>query len=1280
MSNQTAHYLYKEIRLNLDVEDPNGTLSIRLPGSGLSSHNWRIPHRKQLSYQTPVTEDETDFVKEHLASSAFLSFRRAGKRPGSFLGRILNDGRILSIRCLDFTRHPDDEHDSTRILKFVFPHPIRPAGVSFADDEERESLDIFVLTTTNDLYTITLRPESFHLSSSNERDILAYCKTFLSASFGFRFPHRLIARSSQELFISLYDGELLRLTRSPGEDGSTWNESFYGESGWSSSLRNLLPWRGNHTIQYGDMTLEQDTLTSFAFTRRREGNKFNYLFAVSLNHRIKAWNLSTGKMEFNRDLLDQEREPQDLPRYLIDPSQSDLVTVIDHKLREDIDGCYLVTFSPIGSGQFKFWAVTEKESSGLVLQDLYPNHVFEPSPSSAEIWTMAQFKLNAGIDHQHSEMWILWKNNTNYRVESLKLDLLKVSEHWQYPWTSTATESIREKPLPVTTSARPADPTTDWIEYLFYPGQFSEATLQSALSIYNGGSTRLLFSSEKDKTLKERVCLSVASTVTLDRDPGEGMDYERFCIDTDFEWRRYFRIVADLDKQRGEAICLDYDVHSGVPWIVNADGMATIRRCNDTEYIWHNRSELGPGKNEARLSARDGILSANSPADIVRMAGLIRAATLFQDCFTDVLLQACAVTLESEILQDATHSVPVRIRSFYDRCDFSGEIGDEDYSQLAREMDRLGGFKAMNNDLFDDIIRTMSSTESQTAGELILTSFGEKTMVKGAQEIIYLNSSILFNLLVLLVFVEIEENGQEGAQLAIDTPSVYLDLLRLYREYAVLGWFAKTTRSETPITGSVDVDKMRDSEDVRASSPAQEQRISTVLQFPWVRMWKPVWVQPAQPMSVCLTKFINGILAGIGLSDPENYNDQVMWLQRTFLRRGDVELAAQFLRYQPNTAWSIYIKARFYLCTGQYPMATTYFKKAAFNLAHDEGTKLSTAEKDDLLRKSDAQYFGFGMARYYLHVVKLFEKERAYSFSLEFAKIGLQFTTMDREEEGNERLQMDLLSRTFNAALKTSHFDEAYSALMRYPDSENQRHDLTKLITVMCEEDETSRSRLITFPFLGLHAVVDDVLRSKCSSILNISTGTPYHHILYGWCLKRGDFRGAALALHDRLQRLKAAAASVSSSAAATTGAGGKSSAVAVVVGDVENTAVTQGYLALINTLACIDPDQAWVLSTSTSTSTTTATKRRVSAAEEKEKEKSGLQKKTDDRAAVGGSTADRRDGDGDRTKRGTRVVVTLDEVRKQYQEELDRLAYIANDQFSFTGPAADEMDTDDVL
>ena len=680
------------------------------------------------------------------------------------------------------------------------------------------------------------------------------------------------------------------------------------------------------------MSLEQDAVTSVAFTSRPAEHHLNYLFAVSLNHRLKAWNLSSGKMEFSRDLLNQERQPHELPSFLIAPAQSDLVAVVDQKLRGDIEGCYLATFSPVGAGQFKFWAITEGGSSGLFLQDLYPNHVFEPSLSSSEAWSMARFRLVAGASHRDTEMWILWKNNTSYRVESLKFDLLNVSEDWQNPWLSVTTESMREKPLPALILAQPTDPTDNWVDYIFYPGQFTRATLETALSMYNR-SLSLPFNgpSSNAKPLKERVCSSVASSVVLHHNADKGMGYERFCVDTDFQWRRYFRIVSELNRQRGEAVCLDYDSRTGMPWVVNADGITALRQCNDTEVVWHNRNGLSSRTDAVCRLAQDTLSEASYGGDATRMACLIKAASTFQDAFSDALLHMCAVTLESEILQDPSEAVEARIRSFYDRCNFTGQINDDDYTQLTRDLNQLGGLSGLDTSLFENVIQMLSSRESCPTCDLSLTEFGEKTIVKGAQEMIFVTTTIVFNLLVLLVFVENEKDDQEDVSAALETPSVYLDLLGLYREYAVLGWFAKTGRSESGTKPHHDAGEMSLASQTPLIS-TYNHRVSTVLQYPWIRIWKPLWLQPPRPMSFCLTKYINHALAGIELSDPGKYNQQVMWLQRTFLRRGDTDLASQFLRYQPNTAWSVYIKARFYLCTGQYAMAAAYFKQAAFNL------------------------------------------------------------------------------------------------------------------------------------------------------------------------------------------------------------------------------------------------------------------------------------------------------------------------------------------------------------
>ena len=108
----------------------------------------------------------------------------------------------------------------------------------------------------------------------------------------------------------------------------------------------------------------------------------------------------------------------------------------------------------------------------------------------------------------------------------------------------------------------------------------------------------------------------------------------------------------------------------------------------------------------------------------------------------------------------------------------------------------------------------------------------------------------------------------------------------------------------------------------------------------------------------------------------------------------------------------------------------------------------------------------------------------------------------------------------------------------------------------MSEQNEGSH--LVSFPFLGLQDAVDEFLLGKCRTQLNISSGPPYHSILYAWRLKRGNFRGAAAVLDERLQRLKTVSFSEK---------------------DPEHSALTQAYLALINTLATLRTDQAWIIS-----------------------------------------------------------------------------------------------------
>lgn len=261
-----------------------------------------------------------------------------------------------------------------------------------------------------------------------------------------------------------------------------------------------------------------------------------------------------------------------------------------------------------------------------------------------------------------------------------------------------------------------------------------------------------------------------------------------------------------------------------------------------------------------------------------------------------------------------------------------------------------------------------------------------------------------------------------------------------------------------------------------------------------------------------------------------------------------------------------------------------------------------------------------GLPRYYYHIVCLFDKEKYYSFVIDFARIALQFATAGSKENFILDLRTELHSRLFNAALQTSRWDIAYSALTLFTNHALQISSLRSLIFRMCET--SSASELIDLPFIGLQTAVDDILAQKCLGIVDVNAGVPYHKILYAWRIKRNDFRGAAAVILERLQKLQ------------QSGDGDKALGGGSGVDGLE-TEVTKQYLMLINALSCVDPKQAWVLSEPPSSKPGTAGSSSVIS--------------------------------------GKRKVVTLDDARRRYQEELDRIAAIENNQFEFE--VGDEMD-----
>jgi hypothetical protein len=175
---------------------------------------------------------------------------------------------------------------------------------------------------------------------------------------------------------------------------------------------------------------------------------------------------------------------------------------------------------------------------------------------------------------------------------------------------------------------------------------------------------------------------------------------------------------------------------------------------------------------------------------------------------------------------------------------------------------------------------------------------------------------------------------------------------------------------------------------------------------------------------------------------------------------------------------------------------------------------------------------------------------------------------------------------------------------------------LQALMTSMISQQQAAQ--LLKLPFVGLADDVDTILSSLCQKTLNLSSGPPYHQILYSFRISRNNFRGAASILHERLQRLKSTSSKHH---------------------DPADESLMQCYLMIINTLSSVSKEDAYILA----------------------------DQKID-------GTGPPQWGIGQGKKLLKRQIITLDTLRKEYQAELDRVAAIESGRFPFVD-TGDEMD-----
>jgi hypothetical protein len=306
--------------------------------------------------------------------------------------------------------------------------------------------------------------------------------------------------------------------------------------------------------------------------------------------------------------------------------------------------------------------------------------------------------------------------------------------------------------------------------------------------------------------------------------------------------------------------------------------------------------------------------------------------------------------------------------------------------------------------------------------------------------------------------------------------------------------------------------------------------------------------------------------------------------------------------------------------------------------------KIQKEDSASLLRLDEQEYFGSGLGPFYEHIMDLFMQIKSFSYVVDFVQLAIQHHELDllaAEKKhtkstksavtAHDQKATDLLSRLFTAALESLQYEIAFSALSRLHDPSLRKASLTSLTTTLISNRRIDT--ILSLPFASLASDLDAVLASLALKSLNASpspTGSSvYFRVLYALRIQRSDFHGAAQCLWHYLQHLKAATTDSSI--------------------DPRDDRLLETYLLVINALRCCGPDEGWVLDDPALTSSG-----------------GGAGVKFVTRLSGSAVAAE---------KQKKRRVVALADVRKEYQELLDRISDLEGGRFAFG--LQDEMEVD---
>ena len=1208
--------------------------------------------------------DEEQYARKYLATEGAVFFRRKSRAPRSFLWRVLDDRNVLEVQAVDLVHDKTAARsESCLTFRLTLPAEIVRSGVAFADPDETDALEVFVLTVQNELYTFTLKRDLLTRDSvPNEFDPRTCFKKYSSTSLSFRHPYQLVAISSLELLISLADGRLIRLERQPNETGAQWRETHFSEGKWTDTLRGMIP-GSKQWVKYGDTDLDASAIAAMA--KSPDGK---YIWTVTLDHELKAWSTQTAKAVAHQDLLNepQREERRKQPKYIMPAEQGTLLQIVTPppprksrsvaKRGED-EKYFIVIHSP-KDHQFKFYEVTSTFSSVEALEfkseDVFTSGGLIPPVDElmkTNIWHLEDFFVQPGVERQGNQLWLRARSGSLCRTFMLTFDLphpdldIDLDVTFKTEWVGVDSgiqtiDAIREFvdfPGDLEDFTEEAgNPNERWIDFLFVPGRFTAPCIESALHIYSQGRN---LSSKRmsrglnpaDQPLKERLIQAVTAKIILGRLPYDQPNYSKYHTDIQEQWKMLFSLLSHLHTRRHDSIGFAFDAADGMPWSVCADFVAPVTANSTFDNLRLNSNLLQEG-----VTVDDGLYQkvfpeGDSPSQskafamIKDFAG--RLSPDFRRSFKTYTVNE-ALTHEGG---DRAYNTS-RVLAYYEANRISEHVMDDDFQALEQSAEELNGLGNIGDDAILAVLELLAEdVEGLRKDKKSLHRFGDKFIIASAQEILEKNQKTLLDLLLLVVFMYGDLDQADLHETFIsEVGPIYDVIIARIKHNALLTWLANNEipehseqqkASTTPVPNVTLLERIAIG-DWDPRSRGQEDLPDHLT------MWSRQWIDA--PFS-----HLN--------QDWDGFTGHILGV---LIKEGHLELATEFQRFLTSeenaSGWIKYLAGRLLLATGEYALASLKFRAAADDMA--EATYILTADTAFLLSPEERNYFGSGHASFYQHITALYEKLMVFSYTAEFAALALNYVKGDfdfaRRSKGAGRpanaadspevrmiddvtdeighhlnslpIRDELAGRLFNALVQTGRFRGAFDALNEIDNLNVKKANLKELVEKCVKQQAVPDLLALPFEDANLVQEADTILLTLAKKgLASGSAGTPpYYQILYSFRTQRSNFRGAAEILYEHLERMSYTYRKHG-------------------MQDPEDETLLEAFVLLINTLACCGQEDAWLLADPIEGVSVVGMKRRL---------------------------------------------VTIDEVRREYGAELDRRSDVLQGRFPLVG-GGDEMD-----